>query len=266
MRKSIIAGNWKMNKTIGEAVKLVEELKPLVADVTDVDIVVAPTFIALASVYEVIKDSNIALAAQNMIGFKSEDAAALEEVDKDWTKEGAFTGEISPEMFKSVGCKYVIIGHSERRLYFGETNATVNNKVKTAHKCGLLPIVCVGEKLEERETGKTKDVVKEHVLGGLTGVTSEEILKTVIAYEPVWAIGTGKIATPEQAQEVHEFIRELLASTYSPDIADKVRVQYGGSVKPENIAELITLPDVDGALVGGASLKAESFAKIVKQS
>jgi len=266
MRKSIIAGNWKMNKNIGEAVKLVEELKPLVKGVADVDIVVAPTFIALASVYEVIKDSNIALAAQDMIGFKAEDAASLEESGKDWTNEGAFTGEISPEMLKSVGCEYVIIGHSERRQYFSETNETVNNKVKTAHKCGLLPIVCVGERLEEREDGKTRDVVKEHVTEGLAGLTSEEILKTIIAYEPVWAIGTGKVATPEQAQEVHKFIRELLAKTHSPDIAEKARIQYGGSVKPENITELITQPDVDGALVGGASLKAESFAEIVKQS
>lgn len=266
MRKSIIAGNWKMNKFIGEAVELVTDLKPLVAGIADVDIVVAPTFIALASVYEVIKDSNVALAAQDMIGFKSEDAAALEEADKDWTKEGAFTGEISPEMLKSVGCKYVIIGHSERRLYFGATNEIVNNKVKIAHKCGLLPIVCVGEKLGEREAGKTKDIVREHVTEGLAGLTSEEMMQTIIAYEPVWAIGTGKVATPEQAQAVHKFIRELLANNYSPDVAEKVRLQYGGSVKPENIAELITQPDVDGALVGGASLKAESFAELVKQS
>jgi triosephosphate isomerase len=248
MRKPIIAGNWKMNKTAGEAVELVTALKGKVADVTDVDIVVGPTFTALLAVSEIIKESNIKLAAQNMY----------------WEEKGAFTGEISPVMLKDVGCQYVIIGHSERRAYFSETNETVNNKVKAAHAYSLNPIVCVGEKLEERESGVMKDVVKDHVVNGLAGLSEEQMLNTVIAYEPVWAIGTGKTATPEQAQEVHEFIRELLAETFSPAVAEAVRIQYGGSVKPNNVAELMAKPDIDGGLIGGASLDADSFTQIVK--
>lgn len=248
MRKPIIAGNWKMNKTIGESCELVKALKPKVAGITDVEIVVAPVFTALSAVAEVIKGSNIKLAAQNMY----------------WEKEGAFTGEVSPLMLKDAGCEYVIIGHSERRTYFSETNETVNNKVKAAHAYSLKPIMCVGEKLEERESGVMKDVIKDHVINGLAGITGEQMLNTVIAYEPVWAIGTGKTATPEQAQEVHEYIRELLAKQYSKSIADSVRIQYGGSVKPSNIAELMAKPDIDGGLIGGASLDAESFAQLVK--
>jgi len=248
MRKPIIAGNWKMNKTISEAVDLVKSLKGLVADVTDVEIIVAPTFTALSSVADVIKGSNVKLAAQNMY----------------WEESGAFTGEISPLMLKDAGCQYVIIGHSERRLYFGETNETVNNRVKAAHKYSLKPIMCVGEKLEEREAGIMKDVVKDHVVNGLAGLTEEQMLATVIAYEPVWAIGTGKTATPEQAQEVHAFIRGLITEMYSQSVADAVPIQYGGSVKPDNVAELMGKPDIDGGLIGGASLKAESFAEIVK--
>jgi triosephosphate isomerase len=248
MRRPIIAGNWKMNKIIEEAVDLVESLKPLVADVTDVDIVVGPVFTALHAVGKVIEGSNIKLAAQNMY----------------WEESGAYTGEISPVMLKDVRCDYVIIGHSERRQYFGEVNETVNKKVKAAHDFDLKPIVCVGEKLEERETGTTKSVIKDHVVNGLNGLTNEQMLNTVIAYEPVWAIGTGKTATPEQAQEVHGFIRELLSDMFSKEIAEKVRIQYGGSVKPENVAGLMSQPDIDGGLVGGASLKADSFAQIVK--
>ena len=248
MRKPIIAGNWKMNKTIGESCELVKALKPKVAGITDVEIVVAPVFTALSAVAEVIKGSNIKLAAQNMY----------------WEKEGAFTGEVSPLMLKDAGCEYVIIGHSERRTYFSETNETVNNKVKAAHAYSLKPIMCVGEKLEERESGVMKDVIKDHVINGLAGITGEQMLNTVIAHEPVWAIGTGKTATPEQAQEVHEYIRELLAKQYSKSIADSVRIQYGGSVKPSNIAELMAKPDIDGGLIGGASLDAESFAQLVK--
>ena len=248
MRRPIIAGNWKMNKTIGEAVELVKALKAKVADVADVEIVVAPTFTALSAVADVIKGSNIKLSAQDM----------------HWEKNGAFTGEISPLMLKDVGCQYVIIGHSERRMYFGETNETVNKKVKAAHEYSLKPIMCVGEKLEEREAGIMKDVVKDHVVNGLAGLTEEQALATVIAYEPVWAIGTGKTATPEQAQEVHQFIRELLADMYSPAVADAVLIQYGGSAKPDNIAQLMSQPDIDGGLIGGASLDAESFTKIVK--
>jgi triosephosphate isomerase len=248
MRRPIIAGNWKMNKTIGEAVELVKALKAKVADVTDVEVIVAPTFTALSAVADVIKGSNIKLSAQDMY----------------WEKSGAFTGEISPLMLKDAGCQYVIIGHSERRMYFGETNETVNKKVKTAHEYSLKPIMCVGEKLEEREAGIMKDVVKDHVVNGLAGLTEEQVLATVIAYEPVWAIGTGKTATPEQAQEVHQFIRELLADMYSPAVADAVLIQYGGSAKPDNIAQLMSQPDIDGGLIGGASLDAESFTKIVK--
>ncbi len=248
MRKPIIAGNWKMNKTVGEAQELVRALKGKIANVTDVEIVVAPVFTALSAVAKAIKGSSIKLAAQDMY----------------WEAEGAFTGEVSPLMLKDVGCEYVIIGHSERRTYFSETNETVNKKVKAAHAHSLKPIVCVGERLEERESGITKDVVKDHVVNGLAGITEDQMLSTVIAYEPVWAIGTGKTATPEQAQEVHGFIRGLLAEIYSSDVAEAVRISYGGSVKPGNIAELMAQPDIDGGLIGGASLDADSFAQIVK--
>lgn len=248
MRKPIIAGNWKMNKTVSEACELVNALKEKVTDITDVEIVVAPPFTALWAVSEIIKGSNIKLSAQDM----------------HWEKSGAYTGEISPLMLKDVGCEYVIIGHSERRMYFAETNETVNKKVKAAHEYSIKPIVCVGERLEEREAGITNDVVKDHVANGLAGLTAEQMLTTVIAYEPVWAIGTGKTATPEQAQEVHKFIRQLLSDMYSSEIAEQVRIQYGGSVRPDNIAQLIAEPDIDGGLIGGASLDAESFIKIVK--
>ncbi len=248
MRKPIIAGNWKMNKTVGEAQELVRALKGKVANVTDVEIVVAPVFTALSAVARAMKGSSIKLAAQDMY----------------WEAEGAFTGEVSPLMLKDVGCEYVIIGHSERRTYFSETNGTVNKKVKAAHAHSLMPIVCVGERLEERESGITKDVVKDHVVNGLADITEDQILNTVIAYEPVWAIGTGKTATPEQAQEVHGFIRGLLAEIYSSDVAEAVRIQYGGSVKPNNIVQLMAQPDIDGGLIGGASLDADSFAQIVR--
>ena len=248
MRKPIIAGNWKMNKTVGEARELVTALKGKVADVTDVEIVVGPTFTALLAVAEIIKGSNIKLAAQNM----------------SWEESGAFTGEISPLMLKDVGCQYVIIGYSERRAYFSETNEMVNKRVKAAHAHSINPIVCVGEKLEDRESGVTKDVIKDHVVNGLAGLTEEQMLKTVMAYEPVWAIGTGKTATPDQAQEVHKFIRELLAELYSSPVAEAIRIQYGGSVKPGNVAELMAQPDIDGGLIGGASLDADSFTQIIK--
>lgn len=248
MRKPIIAANWKMNKNIREAIEYVKEFKVLVADVTDVDIVIAPVFTALAKVSKKIKGTNIGLAAQNMY----------------WKESGAFTGEISPVMLKDVGCNYVIIGHSERRKYFGETNKTVNKKIKAAHKYDLLPIMCVGETLEEREAGNMKKVVEDHVRNGLAGFTEKQMLNTVIAYEPVWAIGTGKTATPEQAQEVHSFIRETLADLFSSNVASKVRIQYGGSVKPANVAQLMEQPDIDGGLVGGAGLQPDSFSQIVK--
>ncbi|RKU21761.1 triose-phosphate isomerase [Candidatus Poribacteria bacterium] len=248
MRTPIIAGNWKLNKTISEAVALTTALKALVAEVSDVEIIVAPPFTALAAVNDVVTDSNIHLSAQDVY---------LED-------SGAFTGEVSAPMLKDVGCNYVIIGHSERRQYFSETNESVNQKVKAALAHDLKPIICVGEQLEERESGRTETVIEDHVTGGIRGLSAAELLSCVIAYEPVWAIGTGKTATPDQAQEVHNFIRGLLTKSHSVEVASQLRIQYGGSVKPENAAELMAQPDVDGALVGGASLEAESFAQIVK--
>ena len=248
MRRVIIAGNWKMYKTINESIELVNLLKRSVVDINDVEIVVCPPFTSLSDVRDLLIDTNIKLGAQDCY----------------WEKEGAFTGEISCPMLKSAGCAYVIIGHSERRQYFGETNETVNKKAKAALKEGLKPIICVGEKLADRQAGKTFDVVKDHVTNSLAGITADEMSRVVIAYEPVWAIGTGVNATKEQAEEVHKYIRELLRKMYDLEVADSVRIQYGGSVKPENIRELIAEKDVDGALVGGASLKADSFAGIIK--
>lgn len=250
MRKPIIAGNWKMYKTSREAVELVNLLKRSLSEVTEVDIVVCPPFTALTEVRDVLDESNIGLGAQNIY----------------WEDEGAFTGEVSAPMLKGLGVAYVIIGHSERRQFFGETDATVNKKIKTALKHGLIPIVCIGENLAEREQGKTFDVIRTQSQGSLADLSPEEMEGIIIAYEPVWAIGTGKTATPAQAQEVHKFIRGLLSKMFSAEISGKVRIQYGGSVKPENIAELMAQPDIDGALVGGASLKSESFTQIVKQS
>ena len=248
MRRVIIAGNWKMYKTIDESIELVNLLKRSLVDINEIEIVVCPPFTSLSDVREAIMDTNIKLGAQDCY----------------WEKEGAFTGEVSCTMLKSAGCAYVIIGHSERRQYFGETNETVNKKAKAALKEGLKPIICVGERIEERKAGKTFDVVKDHVTNSLAGLTRDEMQKVVIAYEPVWAIGTGLTATKEQAEEVHKYIRELLKKMYDADLANAVRIQYGGSVKPENIKELILQEDVDGALVGGASLKADSFSQIVK--
>jgi triosephosphate isomerase len=246
-RKSIIAGNWKMNKTVAEAVALVKELRDLVADVSDREIIVCPPFTALSSVKEEIFTSNICVGAQNIY----------------FEEKGAFTGEISPLMLKEL-CSHVIIGHSERRAYFNETNESVNKKIKTALKSGLTPIVCVGEKLEERESGKTNDVVKDHIENGLNGLSKKDILKVVIAYEPVWAIGTGKTATPEQAEEVHVFIRGLLEKMFDKATSSKIRILYGGSVKPDNAADFFNQSDIDGALVGGASLKAKPFIEIAE--
>ena len=250
MRKPIIAGNWKMNKNSEEAITLSNGIKRALFNIDNVELVLCPPFTSLSDVKDVILDTNVALGAQNMF----------------WESEGAFTGEISPGMLKDLGCKYVIIGHSERRAYFGETNETVNKKVKSALKEGLFPIMCVGEKLEEREKGKTFDVVSEHVEKGLLDIDKKQILNIVIAYEPVWAIGTGKNATPQQAEEVHKFIRGLLAKKYDKEISKDICIQYGGSVKPANIEALIAEEDIDGALIGGASLKEESFVDIVKKS
>ncbi len=248
MRRPIIAGNWKMNKTIDQSLDLVTKLKSEVAKVNDLDIVVCPPFTSLFAVGKAIRGTNIFLSAQDVY----------------WEEKGAYTGEVSPGMLTGVGCRYVIIGHSERRQFFAETNQSVNRKVKTALKFSLTPIMCVGERLEERERGVTEGVVREHITRGLEGLSREEILKIVIAYEPVWAIGTGKTATPDQAQEVHSFIRGLLNELYDEVTAAKVRIQYGGSVKPENISDLMREEDIDGALVGGASLDAKSFAQIIK--
>ena len=248
MRKPIIAGNWKLNKTPHEAIILVDELKREIVDIEGVDMVVCPPFTALADVADALIDHDIALGAQNIF----------------WEDAGAFTGEISGPMLKDLGVTYVIIGHSERRQYFHETNETVNKRLRAALKHGLIPIVCVGENLAQRESNKTFDVIKDHCEGSLSGLSAEEMKKVVVAYEPVWAIGTGKTATPQQAQEVHVFIRQLLGKMFNTEIANSVRIQYGGSVTPDNIVSLMAQADIDGALVGGASLKAPSFAAIVK--
>ncbi|NQT89731.1 MAG: triose-phosphate isomerase [Candidatus Omnitrophica bacterium] len=248
MRRPIIAGNWKLNNTINEAVELINGLKRELVDADGVDIVVCPTYTALSDAHEILMDTNIKLGAQDVY----------------WEEKGAFTGEISPQMLKDAGCDYVIIGHSERRKYFNETNETVNKKIKAALAAGLLPIVCVGEQLEEREAGKAFDVIKDHVTGSLAGLSGEDMEKIVLAYEPVWAIGTGKTATPQQAEEVHAYIRGLLKEIFDEETAENTRIQYGGSVKPDNIKELMQEKDLDGALVGGASLKIDSFTQIVK--
>ncbi len=252
MRKTIIAGNWKMYKTISEAIELANGLKReffnLSAD--DIEIVVCPAFTALSEVSEVVIGSTIGVGAQ----------------DTYWEMEGAYTGEVSPAMIKDAGCRYVIVGHSERRQFFSETNESVNKKLKAALKHGLTPIVCVGETLAERERQETFKVLEDHVTKGLAQISKEDMAGIVIAYEPVWAIGTGKTAAPAQAQEAHRYIRDLLVKLFDKETAERVRIQYGGSVKPENIAELMRQPDVDGGLVGGASLKIDSFSQIVKQA
>lgn len=247
-RTPVIAGNWKMNKTVGEAVDLVRQLKDLIAKVEGVEVIVAPPFTALHAVREESKGSLIRLAAQNLY----------------WEEKGAFTGEISPSMIREVGCEFVIIGHSERRQLFGETDESVNRRIRAALGQGLKPIFCIGETLKEREGEKTFSVIETQVKGGLKDLGEKEVLTITIAYEPVWAIGTGKTATPQQAQDVHRFIRETLGKRYSKDTAEKARIQYGGSVTPENIKGLMEQPDIDGALVGGASLNADSFARIVR--
>ncbi|RRD40070.1 triose-phosphate isomerase [Leptotrichia sp. OH3620_COT-345] len=248
MRKVIVAGNWKMNKTVKEAAKFLSELKALTTDVKNAEIVIGTPFTALETAVRETEGSNIKIAAQNMNANDS----------------GAYTGEISPLMLRDLGVEYVILGHSERREYYGETDEIVNEKVKAALKHNLKPILCIGEKLEERENGITEKIVKEQTEKGLAGVSEEDMSSVVIAYEPVWAIGTGKTATPEQAQEVHAFIRKLLTDMYGSEVAEKVTVQYGGSMKADNALELISQKDIDGGLVGGASLEASSFAEIVK--
>jgi triosephosphate isomerase len=246
-RVPILAGNWKMNMTATQARELASKLLPLVSGVKDRDIVLAPPYTALQTVGETIKGSNIALAAQNL----------------HWEDKGAYTGEVSAEMLLDLGCKYVIIGHSERRQFFGETDETVNKKLRKALDRGLLPIVCVGESLQEREAGRANAVIERQITGVLKNITAEEMKRVVVAYEPVWAIGTGKTATPEQANEIHGLIRQKVRAMYNADTAGALRIQYGGSVTPENVSSLMAMPDIDGALVGGASLKPESFTAIV---
>jgi triosephosphate isomerase len=249
-RKLIIAGNWKMNKTVAEALDLVRGLKIELTNVKEVDMVVCPPFTALGEVSKAILDSNLRLGAQNM----SEHNV------------GAYTGEIAAVMLKEFSCRYVILGHSERRQFQKESDALISKKALAAHTAALRPIVCVGETLTEREAGQMKTVLETQVRGSLAGLTKEQMPETVIAYEPVWAIGTGKTATTAQAQEAHAFIRSLLAAIFDETVARRVRIQYGGSVKPSNARELMSQPDVDGALVGGASLESRSFADIIKNS
>jgi triosephosphate isomerase (TIM) len=249
-RRLIIAGNWKMNKTVAEALVLVGDLKMELANIKEVDIVVCPPFTALCEVAKTLRDSNIRLGAQDMSEHNP----------------GAYTGEIAAEMLKELSVRYVILGHSERRQYQKESDELISKKTHAAHAAALKPIVCVGETLAERETGQTEKILETQVRGSLTGLNKEQMTETIVAYEPVWAIGTGKTATTAQAQEAHAFIRGLLVKLFDERTARRVRIQYGGSVKPSNARELMSQPDVDGALVGGASLEARSFAEIVKDS
>lgn len=247
-RKPIIAGNWKMHKNRKEAADLANALAASLGTITSVEVVVCPAFTSLEAVAAAIRNTNIKLGAQNC----------------HWADQGAFTGEVSLPMLKEAGCEYVIIGHSERRQYFAETDETINQKAAACYRHGITPIICVGETLQEREANRTAEVITTQVQGCLKGLPADKVAQSVIAYEPVWAIGTGKTATKEQAQEVHALIRKLVADLFSPEVAEAIRIQYGGSVKPQNIRELMQQPDVDGALVGGASLEADSFTAIVK--
>jgi triosephosphate isomerase len=247
-RLPFITGNWKMNKTVREALDLVRQLKVAISGTEGVEVAIAPPFTALYTVHKELEGSSIRLAAQNLF----------------WEEKGAYTGEVSPLMLKEVGCQYVIIGHSERRQFFGEMDETVNRKIRAALIQGLNPIFCIGETLKEREGGKTFSVIERQVEGGLKDLSEKQMKTLVIAYEPVWAIGTGKTATPQQAEEIHQFIREKMGKLYSRESAGRIRIQYGGSVTPENIQGLMSQEDIDGALVGGASLKSETFLKIVR--
>jgi len=246
MRKGIIAGNWKMNKTVAEAVTLIEEIKPLVKD-AKCDVVVCPTFLCLDAVIKATKGTNIKVGAQNMF----------------YEESGAFTGEVSPSMLKDMGIDYVIIGHSERRQYFNETDEAVNKKLKAAYSHSIIPILCVGETLSDREGNITEKVLANQVKLDLEGLIKQQVEKLVIAYEPIWAIGTGKTATADQANETIAFIRATVGAMFGSEVAEKVRIQYGGSVKPATIKEQMGKSDIDGGLIGGASLKAQDFAGIV---
>ena len=246
-RRAVIAGNWKMHRTVRESVELIRRLKPLVEASRHCDIVVAPPFTALWAVARAARGSPIAIAAQ----------------DLHWESQGAYTGEVSPDMVAEAGCRYAILGHSERRSLFGETSRAVSRKAAAALEAGLTPIVCLGEHLSQRESGRTEEVIGSQFRQSLAGLTGDALSRTMIAYEPVWAIGTGRAATPEMAQDVHAFIRGLAAEVFGRQAAEQLPILYGGSVKPENAGGLMARADIDGALVGGASLKAESFAAIV---
>jgi len=249
VRNPIIGGNWKMNKgTPSEAIEMLEELISLVKKIDSVDIVIVPPFTVLFSAIQTVKNTNIMVGAQNMY----------------YEEKGAFTGEVSPVFLKELGCKYVILGHSERRDIFNESDDLINKKLKKALKAGLNPIVCIGEHLEERETGRTKDVIENQFKLTFKDLKSEELDRVTIAYEPIWAIGTGKTATPEQAEEIHIFIRELIATIYGKNTAETVRIQYGGSIKPTNAKEIFKKENIDGGLVGGASLQSKSLYEIIK--
>lgn len=248
MRKPFIAGNWKMYKKISEAVQFASEFKNTVKGVSDRDILICAPFTMIAQLVEELQGTNVMVGAQNMY----------------FEKEGAFTGEVSPVQLVDAGAKFVILGHSERRHVFGEKDELINKKVHAALAHGLSPILCVGELIEEREAGKTEAVVKKQTVEGFKGLTEEQALKVTIAYEPVWAIGTGKTATPEDADNVHAYIRKVLKEIYNQNVADKMVIQYGGSVKPDNVDALMAKENIDGALVGGASLKVDSFTRIVK--
>ena len=249
MRKMVIAGNWKMHNDLNETVNLISGIKNLLEESElKCDVIVSPPFTSLETASTLVKDSPIKLSAQNM----------------HFEDKGAFTGEISNSMLKSVGCEYVILGHSERRSIFGESNEIINKKIVKALSVGLKPIFCVGETLEERENNVTEKVIEEQIRKGLENVSETDLSNVIVAYEPVWAIGTGKVASPEQAQDVHKFIRDLISKMYNSNIAENLTIQYGGSVKPDNAAGLLSKPDIDGALVGGACLVAESFVGIIK--
>ncbi|WP_297598323.1 triose-phosphate isomerase [uncultured Cetobacterium sp.] len=248
MRKTIIAGNWKMNKTVSETKAMLSELKELTNGVEGVEVVIGAPFTALESAVKTVEGSNIAIAAQNMYPKDS----------------GAYTGEVSPVMLKELGVKYVILGHSERREYFHESNLFINEKVKSALSHDITPILCVGEKLEERESGKTMEVNEKQVREGMAGLTAEQAVKVVVAYEPVWAIGTGKTATPEMAEETHKEIRDVLVSMFGAEAAAEITIQYGGSMNAKNAEELLAMENIDGGLVGGASLEADMFIQVIK--
>lgn len=247
MRKKIIAGNWKMNNDLNESQSLVSGIKSGLGNDDKCEVIVCPPFTSLSEVHSLVKDSPVKLGAQNMF----------------FEESGAYTGEISASMLKSIGCEYVILGHSERRTIFGESDEWINNKIKKAIESGLKVIFCIGETLAQREEGVTDAVIKNQIINGLQNVTSENLKTITIAYEPIWAIGTGKTASPEQAQEVHAFIRNLIEEIYSKESAENLIIQYGGSVKPDNAASLLSQPDIDGALVGGACLKPASFLSII---